>query len=346
MGTALAGPPETFSSVRATGTPVVLVAEPTGLDGPAAKIRAVAAALGVPGRDEALARTVETELAEAAALAERAIHSPRVAALYLRGERVQQVFGTGTGIDALLEAAGAVDVGSELGIDDIAPIGEEAMVVAAPDVLVVTTSGLEAVGGVDGLLATLPALAQTPAGRDRRVLAYDDQLLLGGGPRAGEALAALVADLHPELDQGPRPSRRPSRPRRVPPPPRPRPSPRSRRRRQPQTGDQTAEEHVVGHRRLVAVDGDRGRDELDAAEVDTRGRVCVGGGLHRLGGLEERGLGGDLRGRVEHRGVGLDDSADIGIVRLDPGAGTATRPAPRSAATPGGSSPLRSSAPS
>jgi iron complex transport system substrate-binding protein len=42
-------------------------------------------------------------------------------------------------------------------------------------------------------------VAQTPAGKNRRVLDYDDALLLGLGPRTGSALRRLVRGLHPEL---------------------------------------------------------------------------------------------------------------------------------------------------
>lgn len=56
-------------------------------------------------------------------------------------------------------------------------------------------AGLQSVGGIDGLLA-LPGVEGTPAAENRRVLSYDDQLLLGAGPRSGEVLQQLVSDLH------------------------------------------------------------------------------------------------------------------------------------------------------
>ena len=43
-------------------------------------------------------------------------------------------------------------------------ITSEALVEAAPDVILMTTTGLESVGGIDGLLE-IPGIAQTPAGR-------------------------------------------------------------------------------------------------------------------------------------------------------------------------------------
>jgi len=196
-----AGPPEVIDQLRRAGVAVVVIDYPHDLSGPAAKIRLVATALGVPARGEALARRVQADIDDAAERAER--HGDRggdpvrAAFLYLRGSTVQQVGGRGTGVDALLEAAGAQDLGVEMGIDEFRPLTDEALIEAAPEVLVVTTSGLESVGGVDGL-TEMPAIAGTPAGRERRVVALDDQLLLGLGPRAGEALAQLVDALHPD----------------------------------------------------------------------------------------------------------------------------------------------------
>jgi iron complex transport system substrate-binding protein len=63
----------------------------------------------------------------------------------------------------------------------------------------VLDDGLASVGGVPGLMR-IPGVAQTPAGRNRRVLHYDDLLLLGLTPRTGRALRALVRGFHPELD--------------------------------------------------------------------------------------------------------------------------------------------------
>jgi iron complex transport system substrate-binding protein len=54
------------------------------------------------------------------------------------------------------------------------------------------TKGLESVGGVSGLLA-LPGVAQTDAGKNARVIAVDDSLLLSFGPRTPSMLKKLAA---------------------------------------------------------------------------------------------------------------------------------------------------------
>jgi iron complex transport system substrate-binding protein len=194
LATEIAGPAETLDQLRQLGYPLIVIPGPATPVGPATKIRAVGASLGVPEAGEALAARVQAEI-DAATQPTPTDGAPRALALYLRGTSVQLVLGQSSGISWLLEAAGVVDVADELGVADTVPISAEAVVEAAPDVLVVTATGLESVGGLEGLLA-IDGLANTPAGRARRVLAYDDQLLLGNGPRTGALLDQLVTDLH------------------------------------------------------------------------------------------------------------------------------------------------------
>jgi iron complex transport system substrate-binding protein len=194
LATDLAGPREVLEQLAAV-VPTVLVDAPDDLTGPAAKIRAVAAALGVPGRGEALAQQTQAEIDAAVAAVPADQPQLKVAALYVRGERIQQLFGPGSGTHALLDATGVTDVGETLGVDDNQAVTAESFIAAAPDVLVVTTTGLESVGGIDGLLA-IPAYTRTPAAQQRRVLAYEDQYLLGFGPRTGQLLTELVHDIY------------------------------------------------------------------------------------------------------------------------------------------------------
>ena len=72
------------------------------------------------------------------------------------------------------------------------------MVAAEPDFLLVTTTGLESVGGIDGLVGQRRASTETPAADNRqRAVAFEDQFLYGLGPRTGELVADLAEQLHP-----------------------------------------------------------------------------------------------------------------------------------------------------
>ena len=194
LATADAGPPNVIEQVRAAGIPVAVVPNPHDINAPIVKIRAVATALGIPARGDALARDVQTQLDELEAVRTTVQARPRVALLYLRGSNTQLLFGRDQGADAIADAAGGLPAVST---DATSPLTPEALVAAAPDVIVLTTGGLASVGGIDGVLA-IPGVAETPAGRARRVFAYDDQMLLGFGPRFPQVLRALFSDLHPD----------------------------------------------------------------------------------------------------------------------------------------------------
>ena len=56
-------------------------------------------------------------------------------------------------------------------------------------------TGLESIGGVDGLLK-LPGLAHTLAGQNRRVVTLDGQYLAGFGPRSGRAALDLFRGIY------------------------------------------------------------------------------------------------------------------------------------------------------
>ncbi len=197
LGDEAAGPPAVLDQVRSAGVTVVQLATGKDLAAPGAKVRSVAAALGISGAGERLASATDAEISRArqAAAAGSAGKRPRVAFLYLRGTTTLLLAGKGSGADALIDGAGGIDAGTEAGISGFAPLTAESLVAARPDVLLVLTASLESVGGVDGLLG-LPGVAQTPAGQSRRVLHYDDLYLLGLGPRTGAALADLAKGLH------------------------------------------------------------------------------------------------------------------------------------------------------
>ncbi|GLH96951.1 heme/hemin ABC transporter substrate-binding protein [Phytohabitans aurantiacus] len=190
------GPPEVLNQLRGSGIPVVLIDDEQTLAAVPRHIRAIAAALGVPAAGEKLVARVDAEIAEARANAPTGGKPPRVAFLYVRGTAgVFLMAGKGAGSDDMIRAIGAVDAGTEIGLEKFRPLTSEGLINAAPDVILVMSEGLESVGGVDGLLK-LPGVAQTPAGQQRRIVDMDDGLLLNFGARTGRAVQALATAVH------------------------------------------------------------------------------------------------------------------------------------------------------
>jgi iron complex transport system substrate-binding protein len=198
IGNTTAGPASVVRQLRDAGVPVVILPDDDRIASAWLKIRNVGRALGVPNRAARLAATTRARIQAAQRRAARSTSRPKVAMLYLRGSRVQLIGGRGSRGDVMISAARARDMGAELGIRGFQQITAESLVRAAPEVILVPQAGLESVGGLDRLLR-IPGVAQTPAGRNRRVLAFDDQYLLGLGPRTGAAIRDLSSALHPEL---------------------------------------------------------------------------------------------------------------------------------------------------
>ena len=76
------------------------------------------------------------------------------------------------------------------------PVNDEGIIAAQPDLIIMMTKGLESVDGVDGLLERLPALANTPAGQNRRIVDMDDSQVLSFGPRTPDILNSLAVSIY------------------------------------------------------------------------------------------------------------------------------------------------------
>ena len=184
------GPSQALDALRKAKINIASIAEVWTVDEITSKVKSVALAIGAPKSGEALASKIDNELG---AISQSVKGSPRIAFLYLRGgNSIYLVGGKGSGADSLATKLGAVDVGSLISSRPFAALTSESFATQRPDILLVMIKGLQSVGGVSGLIA-LPGVAQTPAGKNAKVIAVDDSLLLSFGPRTPDLLVHLAA---------------------------------------------------------------------------------------------------------------------------------------------------------
>ncbi|NRI64773.1 MULTISPECIES: heme/hemin ABC transporter substrate-binding protein [Rhodococcus] len=194
------GPQSVQDQLRAAGIPVVFFDPTRTLEGVPAQIQAVADALGVPEQGKALVNRTEGEIAAARDLVPDDRDPLKIAFLYLRGSAITMIGGDGSGADSLIEALGAVDAGTASGITQkFAPITSEALIAAAPDAFLMMTDGLASIGGIDGL-EKIPGIAQTPAGKNQRVVDMEDGVLLSFGPNTGRVMQSLAEAIYGPAD--------------------------------------------------------------------------------------------------------------------------------------------------
>lgn len=189
-----AGPREVVEVLHAARLPMAVVEDDAGPGAPAAKARAVAAALGLDGAALAAALAADWAALDPALGAVR--RPPRVLFVLSLARGAPLVSGRGTHADAMIAAAGGANpLGS---FEGYRPLSAEAAASLAPDAILMMEHALREAGGIEAALR-IPALAVTPAAAARRVLAMDGPYLLNFGPRAAHARCDLARLLHPAL---------------------------------------------------------------------------------------------------------------------------------------------------
>jgi iron complex transport system substrate-binding protein len=184
------GPPETIAVMRAANIPFITV--PDGYDRSAvgAKIRAVADALGVPEKGDALAAEVDAQLASL----NTSMDTPARVMFILstQGGRIM-ASGDNTAADGIIDLAGGINAITEF--DGYKPLTDEAITAANPDVIVMMDRGGDhSVENAD--LWANPAISTTAAAQTQRVVRINGLLLLGFGPRTPEAALQLHTALY------------------------------------------------------------------------------------------------------------------------------------------------------
>jgi iron complex transport system substrate-binding protein len=197
IATTEAGPPVVLDQLRSAGVKVELVKSEYTWDDVRAKVQAVGRASG----REAAARELQARLdAEWAQLGQQVSQQvaaqkrpkPRVLFILSHGA-APQVAGQGTAADALIRFAGGVNAFT--GFQGYRPMTAEAMASAAPDFILTTEQGIEALGGTEKFWQR-PELALTPAFRHRALIAQDALLLMGFGPRLPESVRGVHTRLY------------------------------------------------------------------------------------------------------------------------------------------------------
>ena len=108
--------------------------------------------------------------------------------------------GAATAIGALIEGGGAANVGREMGLEGIAPIGAERAFMADPDFVLVGEGWKSA-----ETLRAHPLLAQMRAVKQGHIIAMPTELLVTLSHHAADACWYLAGALHPDRVPGPRP---------------------------------------------------------------------------------------------------------------------------------------------
>ncbi len=177
--------PAVIKQLTATGKKLVLFKHELSKEGAIRLIREVGAYFNAKPQAERMVKTLEADLSKI----KRPAIPKKLLFIYARGTGTLMVSGTGTSLDKMFLLTGNINAVS--GFTDFKQLTSESLLAANPDVLVLFSSGLESLDGIGGLLK-VPGVANTNAGRNKKVVTMDGQFLTGFGPRLGKAAQELA----------------------------------------------------------------------------------------------------------------------------------------------------------
>lgn len=175
--------PEQIAQLKNAGIQTEIVKQDYSVEGTKELVKTVATSLNKQDFD-AITTKIDTDLKAVKPLATK----PKVLFIYARGAGNLMVAGTNTPMEKIIGIAGGQNAITEF--EDFKPLTPEAIVKSNPDYILMFDKGLESIGGVDGVLK-LEGVASTNAGKNKKIIAMDGQLVSGFGPRVGQAATQL-----------------------------------------------------------------------------------------------------------------------------------------------------------
>ena len=188
-----AGPDTAMTQLDAAGVRIARAPNADSVDLISEKIRFVGAEIGASNRAEELAKGVEADLTSVAARVAKLPSSPKVLFILSLDRGTPLAGGANTSAAEMIERAGATN--AAVGFEGYKPISREAILQAAPDVILMMEQHAGRAGGLDAVLKR-PEFALTPAGQNGNAIAIEGMLLLGFGPRTPQAITELARAIH------------------------------------------------------------------------------------------------------------------------------------------------------
>ncbi len=186
------GPPNVLESMKSAGLDIAVAPLGTGEDRVPVKIKFVGKTLGLEAQAEQLITTYKSQMQTIAKDRETLNLSHKVLFILSVRDGAPIVGGRMTSANDIIELAGGTNVASDF--EGWKPMNAEAIIAAAPDLILMTGAHSDRIGGTDTILKR-PDISQTPAGKAGRIETMDAMLLLGFGPRTPTAVSQLLAIL-------------------------------------------------------------------------------------------------------------------------------------------------------
>ena len=176
------GPPAVLEQINRTGVEVAIVPEEHSILGVKAKVKCIAEIVNKKIEAERLFEEKLDPAINKLEIASQKVLEKNTKAIFILGLQSGSplIGGMDTSANGLIEMVGAKNVLSSF--EGWKPVSTESILMAEPDVILISNRGLSAFGDVESLRQH-PALALTPAAKNNNIIAMDGMAMLGFGPR-------------------------------------------------------------------------------------------------------------------------------------------------------------------
>ena len=174
--------------LKSAGIQVLSIKQEFSPNGSIKFIRAVAAAVGQSPKGEVLVKQLSSNLQQTLTDISKNPKHPKVLFVYARGTGVMMVAGKNTNMDAIISLAGGKNAAQ--GFSNYKPYTTEALVNANPDLILMFDFGYKSLGGINSILK-MPGVSLTNAGKNKRIVQMDGELLTGFTVRLPQAIKEL-----------------------------------------------------------------------------------------------------------------------------------------------------------
>ena len=181
--------PDVVTQLKAAQVNIEVFTKPTTVEGTKKLVTELATFFEEEEKGKEVNASIDADIATLNSYLESEESKPKAIFVMARGPETVFIAGDKTFAAEMFELAEIE--GTATGFDEFAPMTPESLVSMNPEYLVFFESGIQSVGGKDGLVA-IQGIDQTTAFKENQIVALDGQYLSGFGPRVGKAALELA----------------------------------------------------------------------------------------------------------------------------------------------------------
>ena len=187
------GPKPVIEQLQKVGIPLKQFPSDPSIDSTKVLFRLLAAEFNMPEKGEELCAKLDSSMKVAAEKVASYKDKPRILLIhYGRANNNYFVVGTKGFPDFMIQQAGGINAADT---NTFRMLSSEAIVKEQPDVILATDFGYDQQGSIDKFLS-LPGIALTPAGKNKKIYRVAEHDIFYTGPRTGENVIKLAALIH------------------------------------------------------------------------------------------------------------------------------------------------------